>query len=103
MGHQALTAHQEDVPHATPRPLQRLPMPRIARTRSTGAVANSEFVLRELPTSSGVRSGDTGDEASGLRFRAQVETFVVLAVACKGQIVAKLRRHATPEHREEIR
>src|SRR5664280_3381313 len=27
MGHQALTAHQEDVPHARPRPLQRLPMP----------------------------------------------------------------------------
>jgi len=78
-------------------------MPRIARTRSTGAVANSEFVLRELPTSSGVRSGNTGDEASGLRFRAQVETIVVLAVACKGQIAAKLRRHATPEHREEIR
>jgi hypothetical protein len=82
---------------------ERTHIPRIARTRSTGAVANSDFVLRELPTSSGVRSGNTGDEASGLRFRAQVETFVVLAVACKGQIVAKLRRHATPEHREEIR
>jgi hypothetical protein len=32
---------------------ERTHIPRIARTRSTGAVANSDFVLRELPTSSG--------------------------------------------------
>src|SRR5450759_3010075 len=63
MGHQALTAHQEDVPHARPRPLQRLPI-----SRQCGSLYTSPAIKVDLtaPAVPGTRSITATNNATGV-------------------------------------